>query len=141
MPRLSLSGRPAHEVAADLLVLPVAAGDDGPVAPPPTRAVLERAGVDLAALGREAQLGGALDQTLLLPGYDQLRAPALLLVGVGRDSGRTLETLRRAAAVAVSAAGRATSVASTLPQCSCDATPGTPADPAPSRTRSSTSPR
>jgi hypothetical protein len=87
MPRLNLSGRPAHEVAADLLVLPLAAGDDGPVAPATTRAVVVRAGVDLAALGREAQFRGALDQTLLLPGYGQVRAPALLLVGVGPDSG------------------------------------------------------
>jgi hypothetical protein len=52
MPRLTLSGSPAHEIDADLLILPVAAGDDGPAAPPHTRAVLERAGADLAALGR-----------------------------------------------------------------------------------------
>jgi leucyl aminopeptidase len=127
MPRLALSGRPAHEVTADLLVLPVAAGDNGPSAPPATRAVLELAGADLAALGRDRQLGGDLDQTLLLATYGRLAAPALLLLGVGPDSGRTLETLRRAAAVAVAAAGRAASVATVLPQCACEASPGTPA--------------
>ena len=127
MPRMMLSGRAAHEVAADLLVLPVAAGDGGPLAPPVTRAVLERAGADLAALGRHGRLGGELDQTLLLPTFGRVGAPALLLVGVGRDSGRTLETMRRAAAVAVGAAGRAASVATALPLCSCDATPGRPA--------------
>src|SRR6266498_1953202 len=95
MPRLTLSGRPANEVAADLLVLPVAAGDGGPVAPPVTRAVLALAGADLAALGRDRQLGGDLDQSLLLPTYGRLGARALLLLGVGRDSGRSLETLRR----------------------------------------------
>src|SRR6266540_6503542 len=94
MPRLTLSGRPANEVAADLLVLPVAAGDGGPVAPPVTRAVLALAGADLAALGRDRQLGGDLDQSLLLPTYGRLGARALLLLGVGRDSGRSLETLR-----------------------------------------------
>ena len=127
MPRLTLSGRPANEVAADLLVLPVAAGDGGPVAPPVTRAVLALAGADLAALGRDRQLGGDLDQSLLLPTYGRLGARALLLLGVGRDSGRSLETLRRAAAVAVAAAGRAASIATVLPQCAYEASPGAPA--------------
>jgi leucyl aminopeptidase len=125
MPRLTLSGSPAHEIDADLLILPVAAGDDGPVAPPHTRAVLERAGADLAALGRDGQLRGELDQTLLLPSYGRLGAPALLLVGVGREADRSLETLRRAAAVAVGAAGRAATAATTLAQCACDAASGT----------------
>jgi leucyl aminopeptidase len=130
MPRLTISGRRADDVAADLLVLPVAAGDQGPLAPPPTRAVLERVGAELVALGQDAQLRGELDETVLLPTYGRLDAPALLLVGVGRDGDRTLETLRRAAAMAVAAAGRAGSLATTLPQCACDAAPGTPAGPA-----------
>src|SRR6266545_4472222 len=111
MPRLTLSGRPANEVAADLLVLPVAAGDGGPVAPPVTRAVLALAGADLAALGRDRQLGGDLDQSLLLPTYGRLGARALLLLGVGRDSGRSLETLRRAAAVALAAVAEGSGLA------------------------------
>jgi leucyl aminopeptidase len=127
LPRLTLSGGAAHEVAADLLVLPVAAGDGGPVAPPATMAVLERVGADLGALAAGGRLRGDLDQTLLLPAYGAAAAPALLLVGVGRDAGRGLETLRRAAAVAVAAAGRAASMATALPLCPCEAPPGTPA--------------
>jgi leucyl aminopeptidase len=127
MPRLTISGRPADDAAADLLVLPVAAGDGGPLAPAPTRVLLGRVGAQLGVLGRDGQLTGDLDQTLLLPTYGRLDAPALLLVGIGRDSDRTLETLRRAAAVAVRAAGRAASIATSLPQCACDVTPGTPA--------------
>jgi leucyl aminopeptidase len=130
MPRFTLSGRPAVQVAADLLVLPVTAGDGAPLALPSTRAVLEHAGIDLAALAPAGKLTGALDESLLVPAYDRLAAPALLLVGVGPDGGRTLETLRRAASVAVGAAGHAKTVATTLPRCTAEAGPGSPAGPA-----------
>jgi leucyl aminopeptidase len=115
MPRLALSTDPPEGAEADLLVLPVAAGDGGPVALPPTRAVLERLGADLGAVAAGAgRFGGALDDTLLLPGYGAVAATAVLLVGVGRDAERTPETLRRAAAVAVAAAGRAATMAVAL---------------------------
>jgi len=95
---MTISGRPADDVAADLLVLPVAAGDGEPLAPAPapTRMLPQRVGAQLGALGRDGQLVGELDQGLLLPTYGRLDVPALLLLGVGRDSDRTLETLRRA---------------------------------------------
>jgi leucyl aminopeptidase len=51
-----------------------------------------------------------------VPAYGALAAPAVLLVGVGPDDGRTPETLRRAAAVAVAAAGRAATLAVALHQ-------------------------
>ena len=127
MPRLTLSRRAAVQAAADLLVLPVAAGKDGPIAPPETVAVLEHAGMDLAALAALGHLTGALDESLLVPAYDRLATPALLRVGVGADAGRTLETLRRAASVAVAAAGRARTLATTLPLCPAEASPGSPA--------------
>ncbi|HZA82522.1 MAG TPA: hypothetical protein VFC13_13800, partial [Actinomycetes bacterium] len=86
MPRLALSPVPPERADADLLVLPVAAGPDGPLAPPVTRAVLERLGADLAAVAAgPGRFTGALDDTLLLPGYGALAAPAALLVGVGPD--------------------------------------------------------
>jgi leucyl aminopeptidase len=116
-PRLALSAVPPERAEADLLVLPVAAGDAGPVAPPPTLAVLERLGTDLAALAAgHGRLSGALDDAVLLPSYGAVAAPAVLLVGVGPDAGRSTETLRRAAAVAVAGAGRATSLATALHQ-------------------------
>jgi hypothetical protein len=97
---------------ADLLVLPVAAGPDGPLAPPVTAAVLERLGADLGAIA--GPFTGKLDDVLLVPAYGALAAPAVLLVGVGPDEGRTPETLRRAAAVAVGAAGKAATLALAL---------------------------
>jgi leucyl aminopeptidase len=131
MPSFTISDRPAIQAAADLLAVPVAAGDasgdGGPVAPPSTRAILQHAGMDLAGLAAIGQLTGALDETLLVPSYDRLAAPALLLVGVGPDQGRTLETLRRAASVAVAAAGRAGAVATTLADCAATGRDGSPA--------------
>jgi leucyl aminopeptidase len=119
MPRLALSPVPPERADADLLVLPVAAGDPGPVAPPVTAAVLDRLGADLAAVAGEGARGsgrftGALDDVLVVPGYGAVAAGAVLLVGVGPDAGRTTETLRRAAAVAVGAAGKAATVAVAL---------------------------
>src|SRR5829696_6748090 len=102
MPRLALSPVDPARADADLLVLPVAAGPDGPAAPPVTAAVLERLGADLVAMA--GPFAGKLDDVLLVPTYGALAAPAVLLVGVGPDEGRSPETLRRAAAVAVAAA-------------------------------------
>src|SRR5918999_5129553 len=93
MPRLALSPVPAERAEADLLVLPVAAGEAGPVAPPVTAAVLERLGADLAAF--PGRFDGKLDDVLLLPGYGAVAAPAVLLVGVGPDGERSPQTLRR----------------------------------------------
>ena len=115
MPRLALSPVPPERADADLLVLPVAAGPDGPAAPPVTAAVLAALGTDLATVaGGAGRLTGALDDALLLPGYGAVAAQAVLLVGVGPDAGRSAETLRRAAAVAVAAAGRAATMATAL---------------------------
>jgi leucyl aminopeptidase len=115
MPRLALSPVPPERADADLLVLPVAAGTHGPAAPPVTAAVLERLGADLDAVaGGAGRFTGALDDALVVPAYGALAAPAVLLVGVGPDAGRTPETLRRSAAVAVAAAGRASTLAVAL---------------------------
>ena len=115
MARLALSPVPPERAEADLLVLPVAAGEAGPVAPPVTAAVLGRLGADLAGLaGPAGRFSGKLDDVLVVPGYGARAAPAVLLVGVGPDAERTAETLRRAAAVAVAAAGRAATLAVAL---------------------------
>ena len=115
MARLALSPVPPERAEADLLVLPVAAGEAGPVAPPVTAAVLGRLGTDLAGLaGPAGRFSGKRDDGLVGPGYGALAAPAVLLVGVGPDAERTAETLRRAAAVAVAAAGRAATLAVAL---------------------------
>jgi leucyl aminopeptidase len=115
MPRLALSLVPPERADADLLVLPVAAGADGPAAPPVTAAVLQRLGADLDALaGGAGRFTGALDDALVVPAYGAVAAPAVLLAGVGPDDRRTPETLRRAAAVAVAAAGKASTLAVAL---------------------------
>ena len=85
------------------------------MAPPATAAVLERLGADLGA-GAAGRFTGALDDVLVLPGFGAVAAGAVLLVGVGPDAGRTTETLRRAAAVAVGAAGKAATLAVALHQ-------------------------
>jgi leucyl aminopeptidase len=117
MPRLALSPVRPERADADLLVLPVATGDTGPAAPPVTTAVLAALGADLAVVaGGAGRFTGAPDDVLLLPTYGALAAPAVLLVGVGPDAGRSAETLRRAAAVAVGAAGKAATMATALHQ-------------------------
>jgi leucyl aminopeptidase len=124
MPRLAVSPVPPEQADADLLVLPVAAGEAGPVAPPVTGAVLERLGADLGALAAgPGRFTGALDDALLLPSYGAVAAPAVLLVGVGPDTGRTPEILRRAAAVAVTGAGRAATIAVALHRSGAQPTP------------------
>jgi leucyl aminopeptidase len=117
MPRLALSPVRPERADADLLVLPVAADEAGPAAPPVTAAVLAALGADLAAVaGGAGRFTGALDDVLLLPAYGAVAAPAVLLVGVGPDADRNAETLRRAAAVAVGAAGKAATMATALHQ-------------------------
>jgi leucyl aminopeptidase len=125
MPRLALSPVRPEQADADLLVLPVVAGEAGPVAPPVTAAVLAALGTDLAAVtGGAGRFTGALDDVVLVPAYGALAAPAVLLVGVGPDADRTAETLRRAAAVAVGAAGRAATLAVALHQAGIPDPPG-----------------
>ena len=117
MPRLALSPVRPERADADLLVLPVAAGEAGPAAPPVTAAVLAALDADLAAVaGGAGRFTGALDDVLLLPAYGAVAAPAVLLVGVGPDADRSAEILRRAAAVAVAAAGKAATMATALHQ-------------------------
>jgi leucyl aminopeptidase len=125
MARLALSPLPPDRAEADLLVLPVAAGEAGPEAPPVTAAVLERLGTDLAAVaGPAGRFTGKLDDVVAVPGYGALAAPAVLLVGVGPDAERTAETLRRAAAVAVAAAGKAATMAVALHRAGLPDPPG-----------------
>ncbi|HTF60788.1 MAG TPA: M17 family peptidase N-terminal domain-containing protein, partial [Actinomycetes bacterium] len=131
MARLALSPLPPDRAEADLLVLPVAAGEAGPEAPPVTAAVLERLGTDLAAVaGPAGRFTGKLDDVVAVPGYGALAAPAVLLVGVGPDAERTAETLRRAAAVAVAAAGKAATMAVALHRAGLPDPPGDPPGPA-----------
>jgi leucyl aminopeptidase len=131
MARLALSPLPPDRAEADLLVLPVAAGEAGPAAPPVTAAVLERLGTDLAAVaGPAGRFTGKLDDVVAVPGYGALAAPAVLLVGVGPDAERTAETLRRAAAVAVAAAGKAATMAVALHRAGLPDRPGNPPGPA-----------
>jgi leucyl aminopeptidase len=126
MPRLALSPVRPQRADADLLVLRVAAGDTGPAAPPVTAAVLAALGADLADVAGAGRFTGALDDTLLLPAYGAVAAPAVLLVGVGPDADRSAETLRRAAAVAVAAAGKAATMATALHQAGLPDSPGDP---------------
>jgi leucyl aminopeptidase len=107
-PRFTVSARPAGEVAADLVVVPVL---EGPV-PGPGGAEVERSmGVDLAAVLRRHRVTGRAGETLSVPGSTM----SLLLVGVGpeRDA-TTVGAVREAAMLAGAASRPHGTVASTL---------------------------
>ncbi len=110
VPQLILSAAAAHTVAADVLVVAIAQGDDGPVVLgelSPALSGLVESGATLLAVT------GAPDSVTRLPSQGQAAAPLLVLTGVGKLAAthtlsgegsaqhRTLEALRRAAGAAV----------------------------------------
>ncbi len=103
--RVSTVRAAASEVTTPLLVVPIYERDDRPVG----------SGVEIdkglgGALTRVLSSGdfrGRKDETLLLfPQSDQLKAKRVLLVGIGKREGYTLERLRRMIGLAVRTAER-----------------------------------
>ena len=98
---------------ADLLVIGLANGPDGPVVPDATPLATEQVEA-LTSTAAALQATGKADEVLRLPG-DALGLPPLLLTGLGPVEGaKDLETLRRAAGAALRAAAGVT-VALALP--------------------------
>ena len=98
---------------ADLLVIGLANGPDGPVVPDATPLATEQVEA-LTSTAAALQATGKADEVLRLPG-DALGLPPLLLTGLGPVEGaKDLETLRRAAGAALRAASGVT-VALALP--------------------------
>ena len=94
---ITLSAAPAAETDADVLVLPVFEGADGPVSGPG----VAEAGLD--GLPAAARLSGKPEDELLILRRedDRFRAGAVLLIGLGPAEQATTDTVRRASARAV----------------------------------------
>ncbi|MBI2238775.1 MAG: leucyl aminopeptidase [Actinobacteria bacterium] len=112
MAEFTYSTQAPGSVPADVLVLPVF---EGPEAGPGVRDVK---GVDLLGVYAAAKLKGKKGENLLVPnlGNERLAAKAVLLLGLGKRSKATTDTLRRAIGTAAPQLARHESVATTLPQ-------------------------
>ncbi|HZP29227.1 MAG TPA: leucyl aminopeptidase [Acidimicrobiia bacterium] len=109
--RLTVTNRPAPEVRADLLAVPVYADRElGPGADAVDRALDGTLGSFMEESGFEGKPG----ETLLVPAAGRLTAKAALLVGVGKRDDLTLDGLRRAAAAVARRADKVGHVATTL---------------------------
>jgi leucyl aminopeptidase len=105
----SYSNRPANEIDAGVLVLPVFEG------PEPGPGVREAGLVEAYGASR---LSGKRGQNLLVTRRDgdRFAAGAALLVGAGKKEAASVNSLRRSLARAASMLGRFSSVATTFPQ-------------------------
>ncbi len=112
MTEFSYATDPPATIRADLLVLPVF---EGPEAGPGVRDVK---GLDLLRLYSDAKLEGKKGESLLVPnvGEERLAAKSVLLLGLGKRSAATTDTLRRAIGRAAPQLSRREAVATTLPQ-------------------------
>jgi len=113
MVKVAVANSDALRSDADLLVVPVFAGRDlGPGAAEALAALGTPHELLLEARGFEGKAG----QAMVLPTFGRLPAAELLLVGLGERDQVDAEALRRAAAVALRAAGRARRAVTTLAQ-------------------------
>jgi leucyl aminopeptidase len=113
MVKVAVANSDALRADADLLVVPVFAGRDlGPGAAEALAALGGPHELLLEARGFE----GKAKQAVVLPTFGRLPAAELLLVGLGERDQVDTEALRRAAAVALRAAGRARRAVTTLAQ-------------------------
>jgi leucyl aminopeptidase len=111
-PTFEVSSAPAHEVKADLLVVPVF---EGPVAGPGVLELSQASGTDLVGILRESGFRGKAGDRLLVPG-GAIRARNTLLLGVGPRSDAGVAAVREAGMRAGAASAAYTTVASTIPQ-------------------------
>jgi leucyl aminopeptidase len=109
--RFNVTNRPAPDVRADLLAVPVFAERElGPGAD----AVDTALEGTLASFMEESGFEGKPGETLLVPLAGRMAAKAALLVGVGKRADQTVDGLRRAAAVIARRATKVNHVATTL---------------------------
>ena len=113
MPDFSTSTATPASVEADLLILPLF---DGPVAGPGVKEVGKALGVDLVATAKEHGHNGKAGRTMSIPTMGKIPARNVLLLGVGTKADADLDTVRRAAGKAASAASGFATVATTIQQ-------------------------
>ena len=111
-PRFEVSSAPAHEVDADLLVVPVF---EGPLPGPGALEVSQESGTELVDLCRENGFIGKAGDRLLVPGGG-IRARNVLLLGVGSRSDADTRAVREAGMRAGAASAPYVTVASTIPR-------------------------
>jgi leucyl aminopeptidase len=111
-PKFEVSSAPAHEVDADLLVMPVF---EGPLPGPGVPEVSQASATDLMEHCTENGFIGKAGDRLLVPGAG-IRARNVLLLGVGPRSEADLRAVREAGMRAGAASAAYVSVASTIPQ-------------------------
>jgi leucyl aminopeptidase len=104
---LSISEAPTHEVGADVIIIAVSKGTDGPLPGPGSDAVDEAFGGTLVSILTDLGATGQAGEITKIPAGSALSAPLLIAVGIGSPSGDTEsvspETLRRAAGAAARA--------------------------------------
>src|SRR5258706_4746088 len=110
-PRFEVSSAQAHEVDADLLVMPVF---EGPEPGPGVPEVSQASGMDLVGILRESGFLGKAGDRLLVPGGG-IRARNVLLLGVGPRSDADVRAVREAGMRAGAASTSYVTVASTIP--------------------------
>jgi leucyl aminopeptidase len=108
--RFTYSTASPAEVDADVLVLPVF---EGPEAGPGVKDVK---GIDLLQAYKDAKLTGKRGETLRVPSFGAVEANGILLLGVGKRSEATPESLRRAIGKVAASLAKQRSLATTLPQ-------------------------
>src|SRR4029079_18049884 len=109
--RFNVSNRPAPDVRADLLAVPVYADRElGPGAD----AVDAALDGTLTSFMEESGFEGKPGETLLVPLAGRMAAKAALLVGLGKRADQTVDGLRRAAAAIARRATKVNHVATTL---------------------------
>jgi leucyl aminopeptidase len=107
----AVTTRPADKVRADMLAVPMFAGDT----PGPGAEIVEAAlGGSLRTLIEEAGFGGKPDETLVVPIPGPAASGVAVLVGLGEASTVSTDRLRRAAAAVARRAAHARSVVTTL---------------------------
>lgn len=115
MPTFARSSQPLHEVEADVVAVFATKDDETPVLGAAGQAAAEALGLDLVEELRGVRFDGALAAVGRVPTRGALRAPLLLVVGLGPLTEVTTERVRRAAGAAVRAATKDAVVALAAP--------------------------
>ena len=115
MTTASLRTGPATQVRADALVVGVYDDSSGATAAPGADDVLAAVGVDVATTLKDLGASAKVGEVVKLPAGGAMKAPLLVLVGLGKPGDDDVEPLRRAAGAAVRALAGKKTVALALP--------------------------
>jgi leucyl aminopeptidase len=117
LPRFDIKTTAPAKQPADLILAPVF---EGPEVGPGTADLGDAVGVDLVKMLKENQIKGRVGETFTLPTLGRASASSVSLVGLGKRSEVTADTIRRASGKVASRAARFRRVAVLLPQAAPD---------------------